>query len=82
MFSWSFADVHAQAEVGAQMIQLRALAATEARLRTERTGNNAIRFDHPVLADHNDPEVRSVIVQQINQFETRKENDRTREFAR
>jgi HlyD family type I secretion membrane fusion protein len=72
-------DIHAQAEVGAQMIQLRSLAATEARLRAERTGNNAIHFEHHVLADHNDPEVRSVIAQQINQFETRKENDRTRE---
>jgi HlyD family type I secretion membrane fusion protein len=72
-------DVHAQAEVGAQMIQLRSLAATEARLRAERTGNNTIHFDYPVLADRDDPDVRSVIAQQINQFETRKENDRTRE---
>lgn len=72
-------DVMAQAEVGALLSRLRALAATEARLQAERVGAEEISFDHPSLADRSDPEVQAVITQQINQFTTRRANDKSRE---
>jgi HlyD family type I secretion membrane fusion protein len=71
-------DVSAQAEVGTLRTRLIALAASEARLQAERTGAAAVSFEHPVLANRTDPEIRSVIDQQVNQFTTRKENDDSR----
>lgn len=71
-------SVSAQSEVGQLTARLRALAAQEARLEAERTGQKAIRFAHPSLRDQNDPEVRAAIERQLHQFETRKANDDTR----
>ncbi len=73
----TLADVGPQASVGAQMTQLRALAAAEARLQAERNGADAVSFQHPALADNRDPEVRVAIDQQVRLFETRRANDRT-----
>lgn len=72
-------DVSARAEVGALDSRLRTLAAVEARLAAERSSAHQIDFVHPALADRNDPEVRAVIDQQINQFEARRSNDAGRE---
>ncbi len=72
-------DVQAQAEVGALSNRLEMLAAREARLDAERNGEAEIRFDHPALADRNDPGVQEIIAQQRNQFETRKATDEGRE---
>lgn len=73
----TLADVGPQASVGAQMTQMRALAASEARLQAERSGADRITFQHPSLADRQDPEVRAAIDQQVRLFETRRANDRT-----
>lgn len=70
--------VGAQADVGALTSRLRTLSASEARLMAERTGATEIKFTHPSLAQTNDPEVRSIINQQINQFQTRKFSDDNR----
>ncbi len=72
-------DVIAQAEVGTLRTRLRALAATEARLRAERVGAAEITFDHPSLADRTDPEVQAAIQQQVNQLNTRRANTESRE---
>lgn len=72
-------DVSARAEVGALEGRLRTLAAIEERLIAERNDSHQITFDHPALADRNDPELRAVIDQQINQFEARRSNDAGRE---
>ena len=71
-------DVQAQAEVGALSNRLEMLAAREARLEAERNGADEIRFDHPALADRDDPGVREIITQQMNQFQTRKATDEGR----
>jgi HlyD family type I secretion membrane fusion protein len=71
-------DISAQADVGGQMTRLRALAAAEARLKAERTGAESIAFDHPALADAEDPEVATAVEQQRHQFESRRRNDETR----
>ncbi len=71
-------DVQAQAEVGALSNRLEMLAAREARLEAERNGADEIRFDHPALADRDDPGVREIIAQQMNQFRTRKATDEGR----
>jgi HlyD family type I secretion membrane fusion protein len=71
--------VSARAEVGALEGRLRTLAAIEERLIAERNDSHQITFDHPALADRNDPELRAVIDQQINQFEARRSNDAGRE---
>jgi HlyD family type I secretion membrane fusion protein len=73
----TLADVGPQASVGAQMTQLRALAAAEARLQAERNGADTVTFQHPALADRRDPEVQLAINQQVRLFETRRANDRT-----
>ena len=72
-------DIIAQAEVGTLRTRLRTLAATEARLRAERVGAAEIVFDHPSLADETDPEVQAVILQQVNQLNTRRANTESRE---
>lgn len=68
-------SVSPMAEVGSLTTRLRALAAAEARLTAERFGRQQIDFNHPSLADRSDPEVAAAIAQQINQFNTRREND-------
>lgn len=70
-------DVSAKSDLGTLTTRLRALAATEARLRAERLDGEAINFDHPSLADRKDPEVRAAIEQQIHQFKTRRANDQS-----
>jgi len=72
-------DVQAQSEVGAYVGRLRAYAAEEARLMAERNGSETIDFDHPVLADTNDPDVREVLAQEVNQFSARKASDESRQ---
>jgi HlyD family type I secretion membrane fusion protein len=72
------ATTGAQSEVATLTARLRLLAATEARLQAERSGAATITFDHPSLSDTADPDVRAVIDQQTNQFETRGSADRTR----
>ena len=72
-------DVSARAEVGTLESRLRTLAAIEARLIAERNGSRQVAFTHPALAEGNDPEVRAVIEQQVNQFEARRSNDVGRE---
>ena len=72
-------DVRAQSEVGAYMGRLRAYAAEEARLIAERNGSETIDFNHPVLADPKDPNVREVIAQELNQFSARKASDESRQ---
>ncbi|MBL8658528.1 MAG: HlyD family type I secretion periplasmic adaptor subunit [Rhodospirillales bacterium] len=71
-------DIGAKAEVGTLTNRLRTLAATEARLQAERVGAGAVVFDHPALANVDDPEISAIIGQQIHQFETRRANDDTR----
>lgn len=71
--------VSARAEVGTFTSRLRSLAAIEARLVTERNGGSKISFDHSALADRNDPEIRAIVDQQVNQFEARRSNDAGRE---
>ncbi len=71
-------DVQAQAEVGALSNRLEMLAARESRLEAERNSASDIRFDHPALANTDDPTVKAIIDQQRNQFETRKATDRGR----
>jgi HlyD family secretion protein len=70
--------VSAQAEVGQLTTRLRTLAATEARLKAEQSGAKAPVFDHPSLADRNDPEVAAIIAQQSHEFRTREAADRNR----
>jgi HlyD family type I secretion membrane fusion protein len=72
-------DVQAQSEVGAYVGRLRAHAAQEARLIAERNGSETINFDHPVLADTSDPQVRKIITQEMNQFSARKASDESRQ---
>lgn len=72
-------DVQAQSEVGAYLGRLRSFAAEEARLRAERNGTETIDFEHPVLADTSDPQVRKIIAQEMNQFATRKASDSSRQ---
>ena len=71
-------DVRARAEIGARLSQLRLLAATEARLNTERAGADTIRFDHPALSDEDNNYVAAAIQAQLNQFTTRRDNDLSR----
>ncbi|MFQ5940020.1 MAG: HlyD family type I secretion periplasmic adaptor subunit, partial [Alphaproteobacteria bacterium] len=71
-------DVGAQAEAGARMSRLRALLAAEARLRAERADSDDVAFDHPALADRDDPGVRAAIETQLNQLRTRRENNASR----
>jgi HlyD family type I secretion membrane fusion protein len=59
--------------------RLRAYAAQEARLIAERNGSETINFDHPVLADTSDPQVRKIITQEMNQFSARKASDESRQ---
>jgi HlyD family type I secretion membrane fusion protein len=66
-------------EVGAYVGRLRAHAAQEARLIAERNGSETINFDHPVLADTSDPQVRKIITQEMNQFSARKASDESRQ---
>lgn len=73
------ADISAQSEVGQLTTRLQALAATEARLRAEREDAPTVTFAHPALADRDDPEVRKAIEQQVNQFVTRRANDRSQQ---
>jgi HlyD family type I secretion membrane fusion protein len=68
-------DVSPRSEVGTLQTRLRAFAAMEARLIAERTNAKSIVFDHPLLADRNDPEILAILDQQINQLETRRIND-------
>lgn len=72
-------DVRAQSEVGALVGRLRAYAAEEARLIAERNKSDTVEFKHPVLANTNDPYVREVISQELNQFSTRKASDNSRQ---
>ena len=74
----SLQDVSAKSDVGTLTTRLRALAATEARLRAERLDGSTIDFDHPSLADRREAEVRAAIEQQIHQFKTRRANDQSR----
>jgi HlyD family type I secretion membrane fusion protein len=75
----TLAGVGAQAEAGQLTGRLQALAATEARLQAERSGDRSIDFRHPVLAHQDDPEVKKLIEQQINQLLTRNANDESQE---
>lgn len=54
--------------------RVRTLAAREARLRSEQAGLTDIQFDHPLLKDLENAEVKAVVDQQINQLTTRKNN--------
>lgn len=73
------ADIGAQSEVGQFLSRLRALAAAEARLEAERRGSDTVAFDHPALQERDQPEVREVIEQQVNQLLTRRANDASQE---
>lgn len=75
----TLAGVGAQAEAGQLTGRLQALAATEARLQAERSGDGSIDFRHPALARRDDPEVSKLIEQQNNQFATRNANDESQE---
>ncbi len=66
-------------EVGALANRLSMLAAREARLEAERNGQDKIQFDHPALANSDDPAVGAIIAQQRNQFETRHATDKGRQ---
>lgn len=63
-------DVAARAQVGALRSRLRALAAAEARLEAERTDASAIAFDHPALADRDDPAVAHLLAAEREQLRT------------
>lgn len=71
--------IGASSEMGQLTSRLQSLAATEARLQAERKGADTIVFDHPSLSNRDDPEVKAVIQQQINQFATRRANDASQE---
>ncbi|WGF88517.1 HlyD family type I secretion periplasmic adaptor subunit [Marinivivus vitaminiproducens] len=71
--------IGAQAEVGRLTERLRSLAANEARLRAERADADTVEFTHPILADRDDPSVANTISGQLNQFETRRAGDESRE---
>ncbi len=71
-------DIRATAEYEARLTRLRALAAAEARLLAVRLNTDGIEFDHPSLADRDDPEVRALIEQQRSQFRSARESDATR----
>ena len=75
----TLATVGAQSEVGQTLSRLRTLAATEARLQAERQRSSEIAFNHPVLRDRAQPEVRDVIEQQVNQLIARRTNDESQE---
>lgn len=66
--------VRAEAEAQARMSRLRALLASETRLRAEHAGKDDLAFDHPILADKSSPEVRDAIEAQRNQFHARRDN--------
>ncbi len=67
-------DTRSLARVEELLNTVRTFAAQEARLRAERAGEKSIQFDHPLLADIENPDVKAILVQQTNQFETRIEN--------
>lgn len=71
--------IGAQAEVGRLTERLRSLAANEARLRAERENADTVEFTHPILANRDDPSVANTIAGQLNQFETRRAGDESRE---
>lgn len=75
----TLAGIGAQAEAAQLKGRLRSLAATEARLQAERAGASTIVFGHPSLADRDDPEVRKLVEQQVNQFVTRGANDESQQ---
>jgi HlyD family type I secretion membrane fusion protein len=71
-------DVGTQSEVNALRARLRNLTAAEARLKAERDGLPTIEFGEDLLGDLDDPEVRQIIDQQVNQFETRRSTDESK----
>jgi HlyD family secretion protein len=75
----TLATIGPQSEVGQLMSRLRTLAATEARLMAEREGSKEIAFNHPVLSDRTQPEIREVIEQQVHQLVARRANDASQE---
>jgi HlyD family secretion protein len=66
--------IRAESEAGARTSRYRTLVAIEARLRAERANMESVTFDHPVLADRKNQEVRDAIQAQRNHFETRRES--------
>lgn len=72
-------DVAAQAEEETLSSRLAVLAAKEARLQAERDGADGVAFSHPALEKAGDPDVRTAIAQQLNEFETRRASDSSRE---
>jgi len=72
-------DIQAQAEVGALSNRLSMLAAREARLEAERNSASEIHFDHPALANRDDPAIKEIIDQQTNQFQGRIATDQGRQ---
>lgn len=67
-------NVRAESEVGALTLRLHVLVATEARLRAERAGAQQIEFNHPLLRDRTNPDVRAAIEAEVHQFQTRHQN--------
>ena len=68
-------DVSARAEHEALRSKQIMLAARMAQLLAERSGADEVDFDHPALADRNDPRVRDAIEKVSNRFETREKYD-------
>jgi HlyD family type I secretion membrane fusion protein len=68
-------DVTARAEHEALRGRRILLAARNARLKAEREGAKRIVFDHPALAELDDPRVRDAIEKETNRFITREQYD-------
>ncbi|TVR98122.1 MAG: HlyD family type I secretion periplasmic adaptor subunit [Rhodospirillales bacterium] len=72
-------DVGAEADRGTLANRLLALAAREARLEAERDGAETIHFGHPALGETDDPAVVAAIVEQVNQLQSRRATQASRE---
>ncbi|HSO42365.1 MAG TPA: HlyD family type I secretion periplasmic adaptor subunit, partial [Rhodospirillales bacterium] len=71
-------DMGAQATADTLASRLASLAAKEARLQAERTDAETIRWDHPALADRDDPDIALAVDQQVNELATRRASDASR----
>ncbi len=71
-------DVHARTRVADLRNQLRTVAAIEARLRAERSGEERVGYHHKLLTQSSDSEVAAILQQEDSQFKTRRENEDSR----
>lgn len=71
-------DIQAKAEVDQLLNRIRALAAQEARLKSEREGKQVIYFNHFSLRDDN-AAVNEILRQERNLLQTRIDHDESRQ---